>query len=47
MNRQEKLKMIKNAMITLAQDKKLNPEAKKRGLISLSKAYRRQLQELD
>ncbi|HOB09414.1 MAG: hypothetical protein WAP20_07600 [Limnochordia bacterium] len=47
MTRQEKLKMIKNAMIALAQDKRLDREAKKRGLISLGKAYRRELRELD
>ncbi|MDI9420462.1 MAG: hypothetical protein GX228_09950 [Firmicutes bacterium] len=47
MTRQEKIKMIKNAMITLAQDKKLKPEAKKRGLLSLCRAYRRQLRELN
>lgn len=47
MTKQEKLKMIKEAMIALAQTKKLDPAAKKRGLASLGKAYRRELRELD
>ncbi len=41
MTKQEKLSMIKRAMITIAQNKSLNKNAKKRGLESLKQAYLR------
>jgi len=39
MTKQEKLSMIKRAMITIAQNKSLNKNAKRRGLESLKQAY--------
>lgn len=39
MTKKEKLSMIKRAMITIAQNKSLNKNAKRRGLESLKQAY--------
>ncbi len=43
MTKQEKLSMIKKAMLAIAENKTLNKNAKQRGLESLKQAYVRNL----
>ena len=47
MTKQEKLNMIKQAIAAIAQDPKLDPKAKERGMKSLKDAYRLHSQALN
>ena len=47
MTKQEKLEMIKKAITAIAQEPKLDPQAKKRGMKTLKEAYLRYPQSVN